>query len=209
VNAERRALPQYQDNGSKTVLPMKLAPNESAFVVFEKSQLATDATENYPEAKAMLTVDSPWTVTFQPERRGPKNPQTFASLTDWAQSQDESIRYYSGIANYTNSFTLESVPEKPLYLDLGRVMVMAKVYVNDQYAGGAWTYPYQVNVTDYLKAGNNIIRVEVVNNWMNRLIGDQKLPESERKTWTSVNPWNANSTLQPSGLMGPVRLVSF
>lgn len=209
VNAERRALPQYQDNGTKTVLPMKLAPNESAFVVFEKSQLATDATENYPEAKALLTVDSPWTVTFQPERRGPKDPQTFASLTDWAQSQDESIRYYSGIANYTNSFTLESVPEKPLYLDLGRVMVMAKVYVNDQYAGGAWTYPYQVNVTDYLKAGNNIIRVEVVNNWMNRLIGDQKLPESERKTWTSVNPWNANSTLQPSGLMGPVRLVSF
>lgn len=209
VDAERRALPQYQDNGKKTVLPMKLAPNESVFVVFAQDQLPTNATENYPEAKALLTLDTPWSVTFQPERRGPQEPQTFQTLTDWAKSDNEAIRYYSGIANYTNSFTLESVPQEPLYVDLGRVMVMAKVYVNDQYAGGAWTYPYRVNVADYLKAGSNTIRVEVVNNWMNRLIGDQRLPEDQRKTWTSVNPWHANSTLQPSGLMGPVRLISF
>ena len=66
-----------------------------------------------------------------------------------------------------------------------------------------------MNVSNYLRQGDNKIRVEVVNNWMNRLIGDQRLPESQRKTWTSVNPWNAQSTLQPSGLLGPVKLIKF
>ena len=57
-----------------------------------------------------------------------------------------------------------------------------------------------------LRAGENEIRVEVVNNWRNRLIGDARLPEAERKTYATVNPYNADSELQVSGLLGPVRL---
>jgi hypothetical protein len=85
---------------------------------------------------------------------------------------------------------------------------MAKVYVNDKYAGGAWTSPYSVDITDYVKSGANSVSVTVVNNWMNRIIGDMKMPADQRETWYLVNPYNEQSRLQPSGLFGPVEIKS-
>lgn len=110
-------------------------------------------------------------------------------MQDWTESTDPSIRYFSGKAIYTNRITLDKLPQKALYLDLGKVMVMAKVKINGQYVGGVWTTPYRLPVGDFLRKGENLIEVEVVNNWRNRLIGDASLPEKERGTWTNVNPW--------------------
>jgi hypothetical protein len=186
---------------------MHLEPFQSLFVVFDAKRKAVDEARNYPEPQTVAVVDAPWTVTFQPERRGPAQPQTFQQLTDWSQSDDESIRYYSGSATYETVLNLDEVPDGPLYLDLGRVMVMARVWVNGEYAGGVWTSPYRVPVGGLLRQGENSVRIEVVNNWRNRLIGDVRLPEAERKTYATVNPYNAESELQPSGLMGPVQLV--
>jgi hypothetical protein len=39
------------------------------------------------------------------------------------------------------------------------------------------------------------------------MIGDQKLPESQRITWASVSQYKADAKLLPSGLLGPVRVV--
>jgi beta-galactosidase/beta-glucuronidase len=155
----------------------------------------------------LATIDTPWTVSFQAERRGPAAPQTFQQLSDWSQSQDEAVKYYSGSATYESVLNVDELPAEPLYLDLGRVMVMARVWVNGEYAGGVWTSPYRVPVSGLLKQGQNEVRIEVVNNWRNRLIGDARLPEADRQTYATVNPYKADSELQASGLMGPVQLV--
>ena len=208
VTGERRQLPQFsQPAKGQTLVPLHLEPFQSLFIVFDSKRKAVDDALNYPEPQVIAAVDAPWTVTFQPERRGPAQPQTFQQLTDWSQSDDESIRYYSGSATYETVLNLDELPDGPLYLDLGRVMVMARVWVNGEYAGGVWTSPYRVPVAGLLKQGENTVRIEVVNNWRNRLIGDARLPEAERKTYATVNPYNAASDLQPSGLMGPVQLV--
>ncbi|MDL2265164.1 glycoside hydrolase family 2 [Parabacteroides sp. OttesenSCG-928-G07] len=210
VTGEIRRLPDYTQEGQVTSLSMDLDVKESAFIVFrKKGKSISNKASNYPEKNVVHTISSSWQVAFESGKRGPETPVTFNTLIDWKDSTDERIKYFSGEAVYSTSFTLDTLPSEELYVDLGNVMVMAKVKLNDQYIGGVWTYPYRLNVTDYLRAGKNTLEITVVNNWQNRLIGDQRLPENQRKTWTTVNPWNANSDLQVSGLLGPVEIQSY
>ena len=131
----------------------------------------------------------------------------FETLTDWAESDDERIKYYSGTAFYNNTFMLDKLPENgKVIIDLGQFTAMAKVTVNGKYAGGLWTSPYQLDISGLVREGENELRIEVVNTWVNRIIGDMQLPEEERETWMPVNPYDAESPLQPSGLFGPVTI---
>jgi len=205
-----RKLPAYELKEQTTVVPLKLEPFESAFLVFRSgaAKAADSGVEgNYPEPAVLAELNGPWTVQFDPARRGPKEPVVFETLQDWTMSADEQIRYYSGTAVYTSKFTLDQLPAgKAVKIDLGALTAMAKVSVNGTEVGGVWTPPYELDITNALQSGENELTVEVVNTWMNRLIGDQKIPEAERPTWCPVNPYKADSPLQPSGLLGPVTI---
>ena len=132
-----------------------------------------------------------------------------SELKDWTTFSNDSIKYYSGAANYKNEFKLSVSPKgKTLYLNLGKITAMAKVKEKRIEVGGAWTAPWRVDISDAVKKGKNTIEITVVNTWVNRLIGDQNLPENLRKTWCLVNPYNKDSQLQPSGLIGPVTVSS-
>jgi hypothetical protein len=89
-----------------------------------------------------------------------------------------------------------------------------------------------VEITEAVKRAENRLEVLVTNLWVNRMIGDEQLPEdSERdqsgtvKSWpqwleegkpspagritfASFRMWTKNSPLQESGLLGPVRLFA-
>ena len=210
-----RNLPAFTQTGEITSVPLQLEPNESAFVIFRKAGKpgASGWEGNYPTPETAVSLDQPWEVTFESDqiKRGPAQPVIFEKLMDWTQYSDESIRYYSGTAVYKTSFIFDGkLSEKDFFLDLGEVNCMAKVKLNGNYAGGVWTPPYRLNVTQWLKEGNNMLEVEVVNTWVNRLIGDQNLPEGNRPTWAWPlnNTCKADSPLQSSGLLGPVELVS-
>ena len=95
-----------------------------------------------------------------------------------------------------------------MIINLGGFTAMAKVTINGQYAGGIWTKPYQLDITKLIQEGENELQVEVVNTWVNRLIGDSKLPFDQRPTWCPVYPFKPEDTLQPSGLFGPVQVLS-
>lgn len=210
LTAEIRLLPEFSCADGVTTVPVRLEGFESSFIIFRKKGTPVKTTaRNYPVKEVLATVTSPWQVDFEKGKRGPEEAVTFLALQDWTESTDPSIRYFSGKAIYTNRITLDELPQKALYLDLGKVMVMAKVKINGQYVGGVWTTPYRLPVGDFLRKGENLIEVEVVNNWRNRLIGDASLPEKERGTWTNVNPWNADSPLQSSGLIGPVEIQAY
>ena len=201
-----RTLPAYEETAAGTVVPLKLYPYESAFVVFRRPATKAEGTGlqlNYPVLQTLVRLDAPWKVSFEEKRRGPAS-QTFARLEDISKNENPDIRYYSGTIWYETEFKLKKKPEGELYLNLNDVGVMAKVKINGQYAGGVWTAPYRVNVTDLVRKGKNKVEIEVVTTWMNRLIGDSGLPESERKTWTPCNSWKPTDTLQKSGLVGPV-----
>lgn len=212
VTGTIRKLKAYTAADGKVTVPMELAKLESAFIIFRNSSKSSpggNVTANFPAKEGKQDITTPWTVTFDAKMRGPQQPVTMNTLQDWTQSTDESIKYYAGTAVYKNDVQINNISkDKTYYLDLGKVMTMAKVKVNGNYAGGAWTAPWRVDITDYIKDGSNTIEISVVNNWMNRIIGDQALPEEQRETWLPVNPFKKEHELQPSGLMGPVSVYS-
>lgn len=211
VTGSIRILPAFEQKEESTAVPLSLEPYESVFVVFRDPAAAASTNQlsaNYPEAEEVIRLTGPWKVTFDASQRGPAEPVQFDTLKDWTTSSDPRIKYYSGTAVYTIPFELDQPSaEDHLFLDLGRVTAMARVTLNGHPAGGIWTAPYRCDITRLVKQGTNEVTIEVVNTWVNRLIGDQYLPENERATWCTVNPYKATSPLQPSGLMGPVKLL--
>lgn len=94
-------------------------------------------------------------------------------------------------------------------LDLGFVKEMASVKINGHQIQVLWSAPFRFDVTPFVKTGTNELEVEVVNMWVNRLIGDGKLPAEQRLTKTNINKFNgpdAEKYSRVSGLMGPVKI---
>jgi len=207
-----RNLPAFEEKVNSTAVPLKLEPYESVFVVFRKTSgkaSANGVEANYPVPTVLANLNGPWTVNFNASQRGPKDPVIFEMLQDWTTSKDDQIKYYSGTAFYTIKFKLDKLPgNEKIIINLGNFTAMAKVTVNGTYAGGLWTAPYQLDITKLVEAGENELKIEIVNTWVNRLIGDSKLPVDQRPTWCPVNPYKPDSPLQPSGLFGPVKVLS-
>ncbi len=213
VTGISRKLPAFEQNGATTMVPLKLEAYESQFIVFRNKAGkpgSKDLLSNFPEGKVLADLNSNWKVTFDHAKRGPANPVEFKTLTDWTLSANDSIKYFSGKAVYKTSVNLTGIAAgQKIMLNLGQLTVMAKVKVNGKDVGGVWTAPWQVDIGSAAKNGDNTVEISVVNNWMNRLIGDQKMPAEQRPTWTITIPYKADSPLQPSGLFGPVTISSF
>lgn len=200
---------QWKIQKNRTELSLRLEPNASVFVVFRKpTSKLTSTGQNWKVSQAKQSLDQPWQVQFDPSFGGPSQVQIFATLSDWSKHKDSSIRYYSGTATYSQTFQWS--PEKGrFWLDLGKVANIAEVKLNGNSCGVAWTYPYRVELTPYLKAGENQLSIEVSNTWANRLIGDQRLPEKQRVTNTTAPFRLEGKPLLEAGLLGPVRILGF
>ncbi|MHC4180420.1 MAG: glycosylhydrolase-like jelly roll fold domain-containing protein, partial [Planctomycetota bacterium] len=108
---------------------------------------------------------------------------------DW--SKGSALECYSGGVWYRENVTL-SVPQvgSRVMLDLGRVVATAEVRVNGQLVGVRVAPPWQFDVTEFVKAGENRLEILVYNTLANHYR-------------TVPTRYRGNSE---SGLMGPVRL---
>ena len=227
VTGTKRALPDFKKLNDRTVIPLHFFPNESYFIVFSELAESAESGSNFLESMTHQTIEGPWEVSFDSVFGGPKQIQ-FPELIDWSSHKEEGIKYYSGIASYTNTFKWEgSSEEKDQYfLHLGEVNHMAKVFLNEIEVGTVWTAPWRQDVTSYLQEGENQLEIRVANLWANRLIGDADKMEDGRidGKWA---PWlndgsgpkntfsfitrkyySKEDQLLKSGLIGPVIIQS-
>ncbi|MGA3156604.1 MAG: glycosyl hydrolase [Steroidobacteraceae bacterium] len=195
----------YRMQGDRTIVPLALEPSDAVFVIFRK--LATGGSLQLPDATrtALSTLEGSWRVTFQAGRGAPAEEQ-FDALSSWTTQANPGIKYFSGTASYRK--TLEAPATwfgkgRRLELDLGAVSKVAQVFVNGQDLGILWKVPYRIDVTSALHSGANQIEIRVTNLWVNRLIGDRQ-PGATAVTFTTFNPYQADSPLLESGLLGPV-----
>ncbi|MDR1667555.1 MAG: HAD hydrolase-like protein [Bacteroidales bacterium] len=150
-----------------------------------------------------------WQVSFDPLWGAPASI-VFPEPISWTAHADSGIKYYSGAAVYRKSFVLDNAVtgDTRFLLDLGELYHLAEVRINGQAAGVWWKKPFAGDITEWLQKGENTLEVTIVNLWPNRIIGDLFLPENRRYTKTNVVKFTKETPLLPSGLIGPVRLLS-
>jgi len=129
-------------------------------------------------AGVVSTISSPWRVIFPPDLGAPGEIR-LPALMSLHRHADDGVKYFSGTATYLNTFQVAEeliAAGRKLYLDLGRVEILAEVRVNGTDLGIHWTQPYRVDITDVVHVGENSLEVRVTNLWPNRLIGDEQFP---------------------------------
>ena len=138
--------------------------------------------------------------------RGLANPVEFyckgageRQLGSWL---DMGLHRYTGFLDYETYFEVTQ-PSRKIELDLGRLLHMAEVWVNDIKAGERLWPPFAFEISDYVHPGANKLRVRVGNLMVNEMGLKDDLGQLRLWGWRGTPPPEAFN----AGLFGPVRIL--
>jgi len=185
------------------------------------------------EDASMLDLSKDWTLSF-PKESGCRQNISLPKLISWTEFENFDEKHFSGTALYERTFELPqgALPKDGgIVLNLGKVRIIAKLEINGQDAGILWKEPFNLDVTKFLKEGQNTIKIWVASTFTNRLAGDAELPDDApardkaypdwafddtlprpqtgRKTFYSFEYVKKGTPLTPAGLLGPVELKPY
>lgn len=213
LDGSNRKLASFQSNETSTKVPVVLDVNESCFIVFlddGKSQngiLAFDM--NYPQKNVVQKIQGPWNIHFVNKDLKQDFMVCTDSLFDWSKSEDDRIKYFSGTAVYSTSFTLsdKDLSEDEYYLSIDTLHSIGKVRLNNEDVETLWTPPYRVNISPYLREGDNKLEIAVTNTWVNQLVYQSSYSVEKRDTWTLIDVIKPDHPLMPSGIVGEISII--
>ncbi len=193
-----------------TKVPLHLEANDAVFVVFRENTDKTVRTIPQPRETKLAAIEGNWNLNFQKGRGAPADISV-DKLGSWTDNADAGIKYFSGTGTYSKMISVSASwfkKDAHLWIDLGEVKNLAEVIVNGKSIGIVWKKPFRIDVTGVLKPGENSLRIAVTNLWVNRIIGDQQPGVVKKYTYTTRSFYEAGSPLLPSGLLGPVHILS-
>ena len=162
-----------------------------------------------------IELQSPWTLSFLDE--SPRVSETFRLDTPktW-ESLSDSAAVTMGTGVYTTTFKLSArQARKHWQIDLGDVRESARVYINGQFIGCAWSVPFVLDCRNTLRKGKNELRIEVTNLPANRIADlDRKGVKWRKMEEINVVDINYKKTTYsgwsavPSGLNSAVKLIT-
>ncbi len=94
-------------------------------------------------------------------------------LGSW--TENEALKDFCGTVCYRTEFEADIADSATLVLDMGTVCEQAEVYVNGEYAGFKLWAPYTLDITAFVKEGNNSLEIKVTNSLANKY-GNVVLP---------------------------------
>ena len=223
VTGARRDAAAFTQTDGRTTVPLELPAYGSLFVVFQKTAITNGIGYNFPTLKKIGALDGAWQVAFDPKWGGPASVE-FEKLVSWTARPEPGIKAYSGTATYRKVFDLpaevskKSIPGSDLrpltadlFLSLGDLGFIADVRLNGKNLGVVWAAPFQIKITGAVKPTDNVLEIDVVNGWWNRVLADEALPADQRLTKTNIRIKKSHMKdkpqPQPSGLLGPVTLL--
>lgn len=198
-------------NANTTLVKLKIEPGQSYFLKTENTASQKKWQYYEPVANA-ISLKGNWKIAF--DKGGPELPAnaTVSTLESWTKLSPDAAAF-SGTATYTLEFDKPNSKADQWSLNLGDVRESAKVWLNDEFIGTAWSVPYQLHIKK-LKSGKNILKVQVTNLSANR-IRDKELKGEEWKIFYEINMVDKDYKkfdatkweLMPSGLLGPVTIT--
>jgi hypothetical protein len=200
----------YSIGNGVTKVKLHMEPNDAFFIVFKGKATKTVVELPPVKVKELVTITGEWNIDFQKNRGAPASVK-INELASWTNNTDAGVKYFSGTGTYTKTFTAPAdwfTKGEELWLNLGDVKNLAEVVVNGKSLGVLWKKPFRVDISGALKPGTNTMVVKVTNLWVNRLIGDAQPGVTNKITYTTMPFYQANSKLVPSGLLGPVQIMS-
>lgn len=210
-NGETGIVPFEIKNGKTKVL-LQLKSGESIFVKLLNKKITGKSWNYYAEKASEIMISGVWDVQFI--EGGPTLPNSFSmdKLGSWTSSSIEAENF-AGTASYSTTFDMPDQLTTNYELYLGDVRETARVFINGDSAGIAWSNPYVLKVGQFLKPGINTIKIEVTNLGANR-IRDLDTRGVIWKKFYNTNivtvaykPFDASTwDVVPSGLIGPVTL---
>ena len=118
-------------------------------------------------------LNGPWQLSFTEEAPRVLQSFTLDKLQTWETLNDDSVKVTMGTGIYATRLKLMQRDLKDAQswqIDLGDVRESARVYINGQFVGCAWSVPYVLDFKgNILKPGMNDIRIEVTNLPANRI----------------------------------------
>lgn len=198
-----------------TRVHVQLNPGQSLLV--STSTLASAVRERWTwlePAGPAVPLEGTWTIDFI--TGGPDLPPslTMKTLASWADRGGEAAQRFAGTARYRLEFDAPARTADDWILALGDVRESARVRLNGREMATAWSLPFEVRVGRALRRGRNVLELDVTNLAANR-IRDMDRRGVPWKIMREINivdiryqPFDAAKwPLEPSGLLGPVRLV--
>jgi hypothetical protein len=186
--ANRLAAAPARSEGDGQRLPIRLGPYESLVLVF--GAVDAPAADAPAELGHERPVDGPWELATADAASypafGPAAP--LAELRD--MGAPDMLPAFSGTFRYETSFAWAGAGAAEL--ELGEVYETAEVWVNGEPAGARICPPYRFAIGGLLRPGANRLRVEVTNTLVKR----------------HPDFFSRYAPQEPSGLLGPVRVLS-
>lgn len=114
-------------------------------------------------------VDGKWNFEFVESAPQVNSKFEMEALKTW-ETLNDTARVTMGTGAYTTEINFTKDEAKAKWaIDLGDVRESARVFVNGQLIGCAWSVPFVLNCNDEFKEGKNTIRIEVTNLPANRI----------------------------------------
>src|SRR5579885_1923686 len=213
----------------RVVVPLHFEPYESMILIFSGSHSSPAPPHVRPSVlPAPIDISRDWNVTFP----GTGKSIHMDQLRSWTEI--EGLRYFSGQGIYEKSVAVPASMldgEARVYLNFGKGVALqphlrrngiqawidspvreaAVIHVNGKRVGSVWCPPYELEVTPWLKTGENTFRIDVGNLAVNSMAG-QSLPNYRLlydRYGRRFEPQDMNDLHPlPSGLMGPIALIA-
>lgn len=194
---------------------LQLKPGESRILWTHDSAPIPMQPWNYTEPTGTpVTLTGSWNVKFIDG--GPTLPAPFDTdhLGSWTERDDAAIQAFAGTARYKLTFEKPAGIADDWLIELGEVQSSARVRINEREVGILWSFPFEMCVGRWLRAGTNTLEIDVTNLSANRIRDLDRRGVVWRKFYDinfvniDYKPFDASAwPLQPSGLLGPVRLI--